>query len=79
MESNLIRNEEKVVRNKILKGIMSFVTIYSVCCWIISLLGIAMAVFGIDIPWKMILTLLFLNGCISFELFKYHTEYKYNM
>lgn len=70
---------EMVMRNKILKGIMSFATIYSVCCWIIILSSIVAAMFRIDVPWKIILILLFLNSYIGFEVFKYHTEYKYNM
>ena len=66
-------------RAKILKTIMNIATVYTVLCWVVAIITLGFGIGGTPIPWIDIIVLFILLTWLSIGIFKYHTEYKYEM
>lgn len=66
-------------REKFLRTIMNFATVYTVLCWVVVIITLGFGISGTPIPWVDAIVLLVLTICLSMALYKYHTEWKYDL
>jgi len=68
-----------MTREKFLKGMMTTVTVFTIFCWMLLIAFLIMAICGNPIPVVDTIVLFVLEVFISISIYKYYTEYRYDL